>query len=425
VNASRNHPINCGFATSTSFALQYIKRSSAGFLVDANQRSRVLSFGGQSEVVRQDRVVFRRTSSSGVYDVQAEALPNIGRFEQPYTFVSSDASILAQPDEDGLLQHISDGSVMLAAISGTGETVLTRVQSESFEETTVDTFVRWVEGSAADTLTRNVIDYTDGTFEQIVYGPGFSSGRLNMLNPPGPYAASGWIRNTNFWLGHIDWSCVSIRNSLGHARGGTLISPRYAVCAAHFPIPAGATLTFLTADSLPVVRTVESSTTFPWPLYDTQVLRLSQPLTYEVDGIRFSKVLPLSYSNFLKGALRAGSVADSPAFRGIGGVIVNQDKLAGPTAVRLTNANNFTAGGWGALGSFDAYQPRVLIRVGDSGHPCFLVFNDEPVLVGTWTSIGSGLNNPADSNFSVLLNNILAADGESLTPIDLSAFPTY
>jgi hypothetical protein len=46
-------------------------------------------------------------------------------------------------------------------------------------------------------------------------------------------------------------------------------------------------------------------------------------------------------------------------------------------------------------------------------------------LVGTWTSIGSGLNNPADSNFSVLLNNILAADGESLTPIDLSAFPTY
>jgi hypothetical protein len=428
--ASVNHPINCGLATTSSFARQFAKRNEAGFSFEFDLLPRVLTAGQTPQVViaeyAPDTEVTRSVNSSGVYDMYVNVEPEFVN-EYPYEYGVDDASIfgLARDGDQAVLQYKTSGSSFVSVTSRVGETVRKQAVAQTFEGTTTDVFSRHVPGTAIEVLSKNVLDRAIGSFEAPVYGPSFPNGRLNMLVPPGPYAQNGWTRNPNFWLADIDWTCLSIRNSRAHNRAGTLISPRYAVCASHFPLLVGDTITFLSEDNTPVIRTVESVTDYQWPLYDTLLMRLSSPITYNNDGVKFCKVMPSNWLNYLPG-LSSSTIGLKYAKRGVAGVSFNQDKMAGATAV-TANSNAFYATGWPEpgvpLGLLNRYQPSLSIRIGDSGHPVFLVANDEPVLVGTWTSVGSGLN--FTGALGTIYNQIMSADGEAVAPVDLSGFTNF
>lgn len=423
MNASRNHPVNCGLATTSEFARSFSKRTLPGFAVTLSQVPRYASQPSQTSATVQDRVVTRNTPASGVYDLSVAVAPSASAIELPYTTTSDNTAILSD-ESAGLLTHAGNGEVMLSTTSAAGEVVRTRATASSFSAATVDEFFQWSENTAGNGFAEAVESRLPATPETPIYGAGFANGVLNMLLPPGPYATSGWTRNPAFWLAAIDWSCLSIRNSAGHARGGVLVSPRYAVCAAHFAFSPGDSLTFLTADNVPRVRVVDSVTNFPvFTSYDTCLVRLSEPLTYESDGIAFCKVFPSNYADYLPGSTRSGPPVASQ--RGLPVLPVNQDKLMGAGRSYLPNPSDrgFTVSGGDLSGSF--YGMSLGIRYLDSGHPTFALLNAEPVLVGTWTNVGSGSNFTGNAGFQQAINAVMANDSESLTAVDLSEFPTY
>ena len=421
--AARNYPINCGLATTSEFARSFAKRNLPGFAVTLSQIPRYSSQPSESAATVQDRVVSRKTPASGVYDLAVSVAPAVSTIESPYITTSDDTAILSD-EAAGLLTHAGNGEVMLSTTSSVGEVVRTRVTASSFSAAVIDEFSEWSDNTAGDSFTEAVEYRLPTTPETPVYGSGFANGVLNMLLPPGPYSASGWTRNPAFWLAAIDWSCLSIRNSAGHARGGVLVSPRYAVCAAHFGFSAGQSLTFLTADNVPRVRTVDSVTNFPvFTSYDTCLIRLADPLTYADDGIAFCKVFPSDYADYLPGATRVGFPNASQ--RGLPVLPVNQDKLMGAGRSFLPNPSDrgFSVSGGDLSGSF--YGMSLGIRYLDSGHPTFALIDNEPVLVGTWTNVGSGSNFTGNAGFQQAINAVMANDSEALTTVDLSGFPTY
>ena len=421
MNASRNHPINCGLAVTSEFARMFSKRTLPGFVVNLSQVPRYASQPVTTTATLQDRIVTRNTPATGVYDVSVSVSPTLAINEFPYQTTSDNTGILSNESE-GLLSHSSNGQVMLSTTSGAGEIVRTSATAISFFEQTIDEFLEWSAGTAGKAFTEAVESRIPATVEAFTYGSNFPNGVLNMLSPPGPYGTSAWTRNPNFWLSNIDWSSLSIRNSTGHARGGTLVSPRYAVCAAHFGFSAGQTLTFLSNDNVARVRTVASVTNFPlFGSYDTCLVRLTAPLTYAEDGIAFCKVFPADYADYLPGATRLGGIDVSQ--RGIPVLPVNQDKLMGAGRGFLPPTAAFTVSGGDFAGSF--YNMSLAIRDLDSGHPAFALVGSEPVLLGTWTNRNSGLNFSGNAGFQQSLNAVMAADNESLTPVDLSEFTNF
>jgi hypothetical protein len=422
MQAASNYPPNCGLATTSEFARQFAKRGNPGFQVSLARRPRYFSAPTQASAVVQDRSVTRYSPTTGVYDLAVEVTPVVAWLGGPYTTISDDESVLAS-ESDGVLSHVANGTVMLSTTAASGEVVRTRAAAENFSGGVVDEFFDWGSGTGGEAFTDSVEDRMPASVESPAYGTGFTNGLLNMFTPPGPYGASGWKRNPNFWLSGIDWSCLSVRNSVGHARGGVLVSPRYAIAAAHFDFSPGQTLTFVTADDQARVRTVDSVTNFPvFTSYDTCLIRFTEPLTYADDGIAFCKVFPGDYADYLPGATRVG--APSPSQRGIPVLRTNQDKLMGAGRCLLPSSqSNFSAPGGDFSGSF--YPAAISIRYLDSGHPVFALIGTEPVLLGTWTNVSAGSNFTGNAGFQEAINAVMANDSESLTAVDLSEFPTY
>lgn len=428
MNASRNHPINCGLATTATFASVFAKRTTPGFVPTFTQVPRIASQASQSNVTVQDRTVVRSTSASGVYDILATVSSLASINESFFTITSDNTGILSNA-VNGVLTHAGNGDVMVSTTSLAGEVVRSQITSSSFTSQNVDVFSAWSSGTAGKAFTDAVENALPSSPESPVYGSNFVDGVLNMLDPPGPYATSGWQRNSNFWLASVDWSCLSIRNSGGHARGGVLVSPRYAICAAHYPFSAGETLTFLTHDNVSRVRTVHSVTNFPaFSSYDTCLVRLSEPLTFADHGIKFCKVFPSTYANYFPGTILSG-VSDSSK-RGLPALVTNQDKLMGAARCFLpsTTTRTFLTSNGALLpnGTFTQfYNNNIGVRFLDSGHPAFCLVGSDPVLLGTWTSISTGSNFTGNTGFRTAINAVMAADSESLTDISLSGFTNY
>jgi len=405
VIASRNHPINCGLATS-EFSRAFAKRRVAdrAFDIEATEVDRVTSPGSVSTVTVKDRIFTRNSSAGYVTDFRVNRVVRIPEYYQPITFTSSDAGVLGNPPlsgpNAGIATYQADGDCRLIATSLDGEVSTVRVTTSSDNPATVDVPSGWV----AESLAQHCIDQIDSRL----------SGQMPVfLQQDG----TTFIRNPACWAAGINLTCASPWNSTGGLqRAGTLISPRHVMFCEHFNFhPAvNATIKFVTQANEVVSQTITALATHPeynalgfYPDITIGVLDADVP-----ESISFAEVLPADWEDYLPSVSTLNPI---PALR-----LNRLERASVAELFRLANgrfALQFPA-------TRSAYYESLVS--GDSGNPAFLVVDGKPVLIGTFTYGGPGGGTFLSAHIDAI-NAMMTSlgGGYTLTTADLSAFPDY
>jgi hypothetical protein len=470
-----NYPLDCGSPTAT-FARQFAKRSRSerGFDIVAQQSLRPTSTGTESVVEVNDRVLNRLAGATSVSDyvVQAETAQGTSlsdTFSATYAATVEPSGIFSVSPEGNstsrfIASHVSNGVAVVRVQSRSGETQSLRLSAVTGDGA-VDRFAEWKAGSLArhiwdgtfarlndrPPITPQIVPQNFGILGNVQYeyrsapflniysqwpgnthviGNGLVAGHQD---PAGP-----WVRNPDFWLADVDLTCVSAWNvgTNGVVRA-TAISPEHWVSCQHGWQPkVGDTLYFVgrsagAGEPQPVsTHTVTAVTGVPGA--DLRVGRMTPALP---EWISFAKVLPSDHRLHLPSG---DNTAFLPVFR------VNQDFQMNvhawrPAGVRLhvlADLSPFT-------GEYSQYRQLTNdVRFLDSGNPTFCLISGEAVLLSTQTSYiagpflsDDGVVPPSSAspggqraNFNYDLINAAMSTlggGYQLTPIDLSAFPTY
>jgi hypothetical protein len=416
---ARNGPINCGLATTQDFPLSWKKLSIRDRQFASQvQLSRRETVPGTASLVTVDDAIFSREVGA-TYQTDYIANPiaiseTIGTAPVSFAVRSLDAGVLSDPDSAGLMSYVSDGEVSIVTTSNSGESFIDRVAVAELSDQTVETFAEYASGSLAANISEE-INGRATTADTSTYLPGF-------------------LRNAGMWAGDIDWSCVSAFNSAtnGAAMGGTLISPRHVLFCRHFGFypRQGASIKFVGPAGQQWDATIQATTENTGAVIaDFAVALLGSEAP---EYISFAKVLPSDWRDYLPTVKNSSVLAQSwEPKQG------SELPVAYFTQDRTVNAMEWlqclVAGGFGfpqqsifamsrPQGNLSAlYQP---IRLGDSGQPIFCVINNTPVVLSVFTTGFTGTF--VSDNISVL-NTMMSTlgGGYQLTPIDLSAFPTY
>lgn len=224
-----------------------------------------------------------------------------------------------------------------------------------------------------------------------------------------------YTRGTACWVAGVDMTPVAVWNSesapYGTLRGFTLVSPRHYIAAAHWTVPVGTTVHFLTSANAIVSRTVQAIQTVP----DTDIC--VGLLDSDVPGtIDFARVLPDSWSAKLPTlstiSLPCASIDQRLRVHYRDVVSLGSLVMCGqPMAAPVPNP---------------AYYPVIS---GDSGFPVFLIIGNKMVLLGCWYGSGiyGGGSAPFLTHHRTAVNAAMAGlgGGYSLTDVDLSSYTTF
>lgn len=409
---ARNHPANCGLATS-SFSRQFEKTPISGrkFDIDATEYMRVTQAATTSIVTSGLTKVTRSTSASRVSDFfVGVAVREPGYFQQ-VSVTSGATSVLTDPGLNGLAEYRADGECTFTATSADGEVAVKTVKSRSNSSVSHDIFHSWVDNTLAKHCIDQINSLIAGKTELNVFNipglaPGLAWTDYNGIPPGGP---TSFPRNPNCWANGIDLSCASPWNTdRGSLLAGTLVSPRHVAFCYHSSFyPAnGKSITFVSPSSVAYTRTVLNSSRVGDS--DIQIVVLDSDVPAD---ITFAKVLPANYESYL-----AGLNWRSP----IPVMCLNQTERASISALHIlfpTFGNDYPL-------SYQSYYGSLVLF--DSGNPCFLVINNQPVLVGMFTSGGSG-GGDFITRYASQVNATIASlgnnpNGYQLTSVDLSGF---
>jgi hypothetical protein len=402
--ASKNHPLNCGSLTG-AFARTHRKSaiSERAFDLAAAEQRRIVTPGSQSNVEKdKDGLtagtplkVFLRETSAG-YQTDFVMYANIVRdgYFQQVSFSSESPGVLASPGPgEDVATFRQAGPCILRGTSADGEVSLARVTAAAQISSTVDRFSSWVPGTLAAHCTSQIDLLVDGATETSVY---------SVAN------GTSFARNSECWANRIDISCASPWNSAhGPQRAGTLISPRHVLFCKHagFYPPVGATMFFVSTGGA-----VES-----------RLLQAIEPAGINADfvvglldgdvgpGISFAKCLPTNFSAYLPGV---------DAFSTIPVMYLNQTERASIAGLRIISSI------YSITFSQDYEDYFATVVVGDSGNPAFLVVDQEPVLLGVFSTPTNGSH---VAHYAADINTAMTTlgGGYQLTTVDLSGFPTY
>ncbi len=226
------------------------------------------------------------------------------------------------------------------------------------------------------------------------------------------FATTNFVPNPNFWL-----KFAPERTAMVVAQGtppigiigGSAVTPRHVINCAHAPYSAGLNLFFVGSDGVVVSRSVVASVYLG--SNDVQCALLSADLPATVTPF---KVLPADFRNQLPSAAIGH-------LQLVGG---NQFQQMVPKAAAIsqTSVTALSDPAWGAW--------NASIIAGDSGHPIAALIQTNLVLVSHWWWSGGGPSyadsfNAINAKLHYLsTNNGLASDYQ-LTPVSLSAWPTY
>jgi hypothetical protein len=432
---SRNHPINCGTATS-QFARTNPKQTIA-------QRSADLSFVSESQLITPSStesvtlgdINYSRANffvAGTNLRVQLDYL--VGQFNRIKQITSSNPSVLSVSTTDPmLLEYQSAGQSRITVELADGEQITSQVTATQSPPGFTDTFVSFVPGS----LGKHVFD------QMRLYAN-------NTTLPPQHYriystfdtATNTYQQNAQGWAAALDFSGMMVNKS--GSPGVTRVSaitPHHAIGASHYGPEVGDVIFFCDQNNQTVSRTVSARTDLAGNT-DCCLIRFSQPLPSTVKTYR---TLPSTYRDYAP--INRSDLARRCTFW----PIIVTSHYRWDAAWPLQRSGRFPyfyhsrSGKDGVFASspgdlhfiffstanafpndFPAYNgEESRLRGGDSGGPCFYVINGELVLV---QCLLGGNGGPFIPSFRAQIQaalDTLGPGNQTFETVDLSGFTNF
>ena len=465
---AQNYPLNrINTGQQSSNRVKKLSLSDRRISIIAEKKDRVSSPQFSGTVDFGDRLIFRIEASTSVTDYIIRVLSN-GNFNWSgahnidsiqYDIDNANVATLNTVGQEKIASYVGNGRCIIKATTKDGESTLLGLLFSSQVGGVSDSFVGWKSDSLAyhiQSFINNLFDNNNLTnltndVTVIDCGLGCSEVQVKVGSPmrywkswPGNRHLSStggvvghqningpWIRDPSFYLYDLDFTGISqwtISNNNSFLVRGSLITPEHCISCAHGHEPnVGDILLFIgnnanTDDPETIYqRTVISKQKVPG--CDFSISRLSEPLPSEITPF---KVLPKTWYNKMLGFNGGATI---PIIRW------NQDHHACLNILNyplMTYYNGFVhsepfrlafATPFFPVATYSDYTSK--IRFLDSGNPNFLIINNEPILIGTHSTVQGGpLISAYYDDIEVVLAN-LGGISTSLTPADLSQYPSF
>ncbi|MFA5264919.1 MAG: hypothetical protein WC378_13935 [Opitutaceae bacterium] len=364
---------------------------------------RIVSPATSDQVAVSDAIYRRDTGPATVTDyVWTYSIAHGRPGNETITRQTSNAAVI-EPDPADVSRWIYRGTgTATITLTCPTRTVQTQVSVGTGGAAITNTFL----GYAPTCLRKIITDTDDGRL--VGKTPATALGIFATQN----HAQSIYVRNTACWAYGVDLTPLSPWNSSGgQNEAGILISPRHILFAAHYQIPVGATVRFITTNNQVVDRTMTAKATHPqyapyYPDITVGVLDSDVPAS-----ISFARVLPDDWATHIP-----GSIVGIPAL-----VLDQEEKALVDELSSIGTMVSFRAPADFLRRSF--YEDIV---GGDSGNPASLIIDNKLVLLNVWTFGGAG-SGTSVAYHRAAINALMTSlgGGYQLTDADLSAYPSY
>jgi len=391
------------------------------FEIDQFRQPTEVSPNTDEPYTEDDKEGVRYTTASTGEQVTLIPFVTYALNDAPISFTySSDNPTEIDVAPDGLIVFMvapeTTASAIITIVSTNGIATTTRTVSVTLTlsgASVIEVIEGGVAGSARKALSdpmNNALVAADPATQQKVY------------TTQDPY-----VRNTSFFLQgtHAEaLTCVSPWNSTGGTRrAGTAITPRHAVCAAHYPVPVGSTMRFITSDNTVITRTVVQAGLVTTSAQDAWMVLLDSDLPASITPC---KLFPDSYETYLPAGASSVAAYALPLlamdFSENGIVLAFKDQFL------KSNVRPFAFYGSPTLPDHLAFYDPII--AGDSGNPIFAVSGSELWLLSTFYTYGSGPfygGLVSELNAMITTLDTLQGDitGHTVTVGDLSTYTTY
>jgi surface protein len=377
-------------------------------VVIANKILRQTVPASTTNVVVKDSNYTRQTNGEFETDYDVRLLKN-GDTPVSGILVSNNTNVITNPvpASGGLASFVFPGVTKITGTDSSGATASVQVVTERIQGSVVDTFSSFVNGTTAHNIS--------STVDTLLAGKTASSSirrfsaQNHTTNPP------SYPSNASFWASALNFSCCSVWNSTGlNTMGGTLISPRHILFAAHYQINTGAIVRFIDSSGNVVNRTMVNKLVHPdykpyYPDIAIGVLDSDVPAT-----VSFAKVLPTNWASYLPNISYAARVPI---------IIVDQEEKA--LVGDIVSVSNSLTIAEPVNSQRLAFWESII--TGDSGSPGFVVINNELVLVTVLTYGGLFTSGtflvPHISAINTMMNTL--GGGYQLSTANLTGFPSF
>lgn len=399
------------------------------YTIDVVQIPRILAL--PSGIITNLRDARLTTEYSGVtwYDYRLELnfIPKTGFFVPPKVLFASSDSSVATVDASGFVTMQLPGQATIRARGGFID------RSFKFD---------FVEDSGGAEIFKNPA-FLPGTLgehcENEILGRVTADLDLNFNGTllTDPNAFENWVWNPDCWASSLDFTALSVWNSVGgRRRAGTLISDDVIVTANHYPLTVGARVYFLNAANQYFVYTVTDIRRVSGS--DMQLCKLNKPVDASIsrvkcfgaeDGAWRDKIWRLSTLGISIADNKEAYISRLKYFSLVSPVVVRREYFSSQTedvpgrigGYAFTTERGFHVPEILDTGNAHADTYGALINLGDSGHPNFLVINGQLALLGCHHSVSGGPS--FSSDISLIRDAIHSFGGRQFTFIDLSSFP--
>jgi hypothetical protein len=274
---SRNHPIDCGLATTDPFSRQFAKQTIANRSANIayNQINRVIDPINPTNIQYGDLNVLRYDQGQAVTDFEISIEPNAGRSPFLKSIQSSNESILANTLENPLsFTFVNNGQCVINTELQNGEKYAQLLKTETLNEYQYDVFHSFVDGSLIKAINDSTLPFLDNSTSPLGHYAYYSTYNS---------ATNTFVKNPSCWLADLDLSGTCVLTAGGNTRMCSMITPSFAVGVRHFQFHprVGESVVFCTPQNESITRIVESVHYFPY------VPQFPIPQNYDFSLIKF------------------------------------------------------------------------------------------------------------------------------------------
>lgn len=442
--ASKNHPIDCGMATTSEFPISWEKQTIANRSFDILKIPvpRITEAGSSSPVQVGDTNYTRNVGATSVTDYSVVPLFRDGKSGFVKSITSNNTAVANNASSsDSLLSYISSGLAPIEIGLFTGEKNITVLNMEELTSNTVDVFSGFANGSAIKNSNDAFTNLKDGSTSAPTHY-GYYSTYNN--------ATSSYQKNPNCWLADYDLSGLSVKTGSGSTRMCTAITPWHALAINHFSFhpQVGEVVEFVAPDNSVVSRTVDSFSQVG--SLDCVIVKFTEALPSE---IKKYKMLPADAGDYFpvnRNIFNVDDVIDTQRLADLPIIVCSH--YIREASYPLSRNNRFVylhrvetavfeesdinpIYGLGYLDFFFVHKQSSLdsgysgystnIVGGDSGGSIFTIINDDLVLFSN--HVGSFYSLHLCKFLSQIQSTIdsLGPSGQTIQTVDLSGFTDF